>query len=288
MFRYTNATTTVMGSHTLNMGATMLGAVSFIGLTLAFGLIGGLAGTLLAVASALLVTLLVLRGEGGLRIRDCFAHWRPELVRPIVAFYPMLLVHAAAEPATLLLVRDALIDSQGVALAGQWQATLRLSNMFTMDLVTTLSMYALPTLSAIGDAQRFRSTMYGIVYKVAALTAGLALAIYVLRDPIVRVVFTAQFLPMRDLLGTQLVGDVLNMACWPLQAGLMAQNRAKTYMAVEVLVAAVQIGLTHMMLTDMGLSAATTAYAVTWGVAMTVLVLLHWRVRGHGAPASQA
>ena len=68
----------------------------------------------------------------------------------------------------------------------------------------------------------------------------------------------------------------------------MAQNRAKTYMAVEVLVAAVQIGLTHMMLTDMGLSAATTAYAVTWGVAMTVLVLLHWRVRGHGAPASQA
>ncbi len=262
-----------------NMGSTVLGAALFIGLSYAFGLMGGLFGTILAVAAGLLVILAIVKSTKAIRVSRCLAQWRPALLPSIFAFYPMLLVHAAAEPLTLLLVRDALIGVTGVEQAGLWQATLRLSNIYTLVLITTLSMYSLPTLSAISDPGQFRKVMFGMSVKMGAATAGAAVAIYLCRDLIVRAVFTTAFLPVRDLLGVQLLGDVLNLAGWPLHSALMAQNRSRTYMILEVAVAVSQIALTHVLLPMIGVSAAPTAYAAASGMALVALGLLHWRLR---------
>ncbi|MEP7294856.1 MAG: O-antigen translocase [Burkholderiales bacterium] len=265
-----------------NMGTTVVGAAIFISLSYTFGLMGGLFGTILAVAGGLLVILVIVRSSKAIRVSRCFAHWRPALLPSILAFYPMLLVHAAAEPLTLILVRDALIGATGVDQAGLWQATLRLSNIYTLVLLTTLSMYSLPTLSAIRDPRQFRKIMFGMSVKMGAATAAAAFAIYLCRDLIVRVVFTSAFLPVRDLLGVQLLGDVLNLGAWPLHSALMAQNRSKTYMALEVGVAVSQIAVTHWLLPRIGVSAAPTAYAVASGMALLALVVLHWRLRSRG------
>jgi polysaccharide transporter, PST family len=262
-----------------NMGSTVLGAAIFISLSYAFGLMGGLLGTVLAVGCGLLVILLVMRSAKVFQVSGCFAHWRPELLPAIMSFYPMLLVHSAAEPLTLLLVRDALIGAAGADEAGLWQATLRLSNMYTLVLVTTLSMYSLATLSAINDPQQFRRVMFGMALKMGAATAAAAFVIFLCRDLILRAVFTAQFLPVRELIGVQVLGDVFHMTAWSLHSALMAQNRAKTYMAVEVGVAVVQIGVSWLLLPSMGVAAAPAGYAVTWAVTLVVLVLLHWRLR---------
>ena len=265
-----------------NMGSTVLGAAIFISLSYAFGLMGGLFGTILAVGGGLLVILAIVQSAKAIRVSQCFSHWRPALLPSIFAFYPMLLVHAAAEPLTLLMVRDALIGASGVDQAGLWQATLRLSNIYTLVLLTTLSMYSLPTLSAISDPRRFRKVMFGMAVKMGAATAGVALVIYLCRDLIVRAVFTAQFMPVRDLLGVQLLGDVLNLAGWPLHSALMAQDRSRTYMILEVLVAVSQVAVTHLLLPRIGVSAAPTAYAAASGMALAVLVALHWRLRPRG------
>jgi O-antigen/teichoic acid export membrane protein len=268
-----------------NMGTTVLGAAIFISLSYGFGLMGGLVGTILAVGSGVLVILAIARSAKAIQVARCLAHWRPALLPSVFAFYPMLLVHAAAEPLTLLLVRDALIGAAGVDQAGLWQATLRLSNIYTLVLLTTLSMYSLPTLSAISDPRQFRTVMFGMAVKMGAATAAAAFAIYLCRDLIVRVVFTTAFLPVRDLLGVQLLGDVLNLAGWPLHSALMAQNRSRTYMMLEVGVAVLQIAVTHVLLPSIGVSAAPTAYAVASAMALVALVLMHWRLRARD-PAS--
>jgi polysaccharide transporter, PST family len=262
-----------------NMGTTVLGAAIFIGMSHTFGLMGGLTGTIFAVGSGLLVTLLVVRSANAISVVRCLAYWRPALLPAILSFYPMLLVHSAAEPLTLLLVRNALIGSTGAEQAGLWQAALRLSNMYTMVLITTLSMYSLATLSAIKEPVQFRTVMFGMALKMGAATAAAALLIYLCRDLILRAVFTAQFLPVRDLLGAQLLGDVLNLAGWPLHSALMAQNRARTYMILEVGVAGMQVAVTHLLLPNFGVSAAPVAYAATSGFSLVALTLLHRRLR---------
>lgn len=262
-----------------NMVTTILGAAVFIGLSYSFGLVGGLMGTILAVASGLIVILVIARSAKAIPVARSLGFWKPALLPAILSFYPMLLVHSAAEPLTLLLMRDALIGSVGADKAGLWQAALRLSNMYTMVLITTLSMYSLPTLSAIKDPRQFRSVMFGMAVKMGAITAAAALAIYLCRDLIVRAVFTVEFAPVRDLLGAQLIGDVLNLAGWPLHSALMAQNRSKTYMALEVGIAVTQVALTYLLAQAFGATAAPLAYAVTSGLALLALVLMHWRLR---------
>lgn len=262
-----------------NVGATIVGAAVFIALSFRFGLAGGLAGTTLAYAVNLAVVVIVIRRAHVFEGVSLAGTWSTPLLRPIASFYPMLLVHSAAVPLTTLLVRDALIGAVSVDQAGLWQATLRLSEMYTQVLLTALSMYSLPTLSAIKEPVAFRRELFSMTAKMAGLTALVALAIFMARDWIVPLVFDARFRPVAHLLGWQLVGDVLRLAGWPLRSALMAQSRPLTYMAVEAGAAVVQIALTYALLPVTGLQAATVAYAATWGLAAVVLLLLHARVR---------
>jgi len=262
-----------------NIGTAVLGAVVFIGLSYRFGLLGGLVGSTLSAGIGLIVVLAVARLSRAFQFTNLLPRWQSDLIPSIFAFYPMLLVHAATAPLTQLLVRDALIGSVGVNQAGLWQAGLRLSDMYTQVLLTALSMYSLPTLSGIKEPTRFRRELFGMVVKMGAITASLALAIFVCRDLILQVVFTTEFLPVRELMGFQLVGDVLNMAAWPMRSALMAQGRRKTYMSVEASAGIAQVGLTHLLLPALGLQAATTAHAGTWGMVLVVLLLLHRKGR---------
>ena len=260
-----------------NVGATIVGAALFITLSLRFGLAGGLTGTALAYAANLAVIAIVIRQAGVFEGVSLANTWSSALLRPIAAFYPMLLVHSAAGPLATLLVRDALIGGVGVDQAGLWQATLRLSEMYTQVLLTALSMYSLPTLAAIREPAAFRRELFGMTLKMGAITALAGLILFLVRDWIVPLIFDTRFRPVANLLGWQLVGDVFKLAAWPLRSALMVQARQLTYMAVEAGAAAVQIVLTHALLPSMGLQAATVAYAATWGIGLTVLLLLHVR-----------
>lgn len=261
-----------------NVGATVVGAAIFMALTFHFGLPGGLTGTALAYAANLAVIALVIRRARVFEGVPLGGAWSPALLRPIVAFYPMLLVHSAAAPLATLLVRDTLMGSVGADQAGLWQATLRLSEMYTQVLLTALSMYSLPTLAALREPTAFRREMFGMTLKMGAVTALAGLAIYLLRGWIVPFVFDARFRPVGDLLGWQLAGDVLKLAAWPLRSALMVQSRQISYMAVEAGAAVAQIALTHALLPALGLRAATVGYAATWALALLVLLALHARM----------
>jgi PST family polysaccharide transporter len=149
--------------------------------------------------------------------------------------------------------------------------------MYTQILLTALSMYVMPTLSGIGDSAKLRSAAYGIALKAAALTGVMAVGIYLGRDWIVAIVFTKEFGPVRDLLGFMLLGDVFQIATWPLRAALVAQNRSLSYMSVAAGAAGCQIALTYLLMAGHGLAAAPIAYCATWLAALGILALIHAR-----------
>lgn len=262
-----------------NIGVAIFGGALFIGLSYRFGLLGGLVGSALSAGVGLVVVLLVARWSRAFRLTEFLPRWQRSLVLPILSFYPMLLVHASMGSLTPLLVRDALMATTTVEQAGLWQAGMRLSDMYTQVLLTALSMYSLPTLSGIKEPMQFRKVLFGMVTKMATVTAVMASGIFLLRDLILQLVFTEQFLPVRELMSYQLLGDVLMMASWPLRSGLVAQQRTFTYMTMEAGAGILQVALTYVLLPWIGLRAAPAAYAATWAIALVVLVLLHWRPR---------
>jgi PST family polysaccharide transporter len=190
----------------------------------------------------------------------------------------MLLVHSAALPLALLVVRDTLIERFGASQAGLWQASVRLSDMYTMVILALLAMYSLPTLAGARDDAEFRHVMSRLVLYCLAFGGVSALVLFAARDLVVSLVFTREFGPVRDLWPWQLVGDVFMLAGWPMRSALTARQRTLAYMAVEAGIGVGMVASTWLLIDQVGMVAANVSHALVWTVAFLVLVLLHWRL----------
>jgi len=255
---------------------TIIGAALFIPLAYRFGVWGGLIGTVLSGTAGFAVGWVALTRTGVLSIQRLLGHWNMTVARDIARFYPMLLANAAVAPLALILVRNILVDGQGIEAAGYWQATWRLSDMYTLVLTTAFSFYLMPHLGSIADKAKFSRELFSTVYKVALLTAGAALGIFVLRDVVIALVFTREFQPIRDLLLWQLVGDVLRMASFPMVMALMIKLRTRWYIALTIITPLFQASLTIVLLPYLQTKAATLGYALA-NLAAFVLVLFAFR-----------
>ena len=256
----------------IGMGGALAGTLVFVPLCYLFGVWGGLFAYSLSSCCLCLATLLAMQRARDWHWADFRLRWERPVVRQLLAFFPMLLVHAVAEPIAPLLMRDAMLAGLGATATGFWQAALRLSDMYTLIVTTAVTMYLMPHLASIKDDRRFGRELLRMVCQVAGVTAAGALLIYLCRDLVISIVFTRQFQPVRDLLAFLFLGNIFKLASWPLRMALVIKLRAKWYILVEVGVALAQIGLTRLWLQDLGANAANAAYAVAYGAALLILL----------------
>ena len=256
----------------IGIAAALVGALIYIPLCYTWGVRGGLAAYALSTCCTVVMALLVTARSPALALREFRPSWDRAIMRQLIAFFPMLLVHAVAEPIAPLLMRDALVVQLGATSAGYWQAALRLSDMYMLVLTTAVTMYLMPHLASIKDERAFGRELAVTVLRVSGLTALGALAVYLLRDLVIAIVFTRQFYPVGDLLDLLFLGNVFKMASWPLRMALVIKLRAKWYILVEIAVALLQIALTHWWLPSMGVRGATAAYAAAYGASLLVLL----------------
>jgi PST family polysaccharide transporter len=266
----------------INIGAALAGAAIFIPLSYFFGIWGGLIGSGLAYFSTLTVALTCLGWQRGstrqaaVRLADFSGRWDGDIAIGFARLCPMLLMHAVAELLTPLLVRNTLAMGIGMDSAGIWQACIRLSDTYTVLLTTALSMYLLPHLSRTAEDE-LDHEVRAVVLKVTAMTAAAAFLLWLLRDFVIATLFTARFTAVREILPLQLTGDVFKLACWPMRMVLVVRLQSARYIAIDVLIAVLQIALTRALLNARGIAAATCAYAMSYGAAFLVLTYLQRR-----------
>jgi PST family polysaccharide transporter len=253
---------------------TMLASAAvFIPSAYVWGLWGGLVGSVVAAATAFFMVLPFARKATGLGIRDLHAGMDGKIARDILGYLPMLLANASMGPLGLILVRTALSDGLGMDVAGYWQAMWRISEMYTMVLTTALSLFLMPHLSSCKDERQFASELFKITLQVAGITLLAIATIYVLRDLVVRILFTPDFFAVTDLFAWQLLGDLLRMIRLPLGTVLVIKKRAAWYIALEVGTPSLHAGMTWLLLDSLGANAATLGYAVAYLVVDLLLLV---------------
>lgn len=259
-----------------NIIAIVLGVSMFAPASIRWGVAGGLYASAGVYVMSALVTLLVIRRSPLIGLRDLVGPFDRGEARRIAGFYPMLIVHAVMVPLSLLLIRQHVATALSLESAGLWQACWRLSEtylMIVMSSVTTQFMVRL------GEAANSPVLLRAEVMKTLSLavgaTAALALGIYLLREWIVKFLFSAAFLPVADLLAVQLVGDVLKITGFTLGFVLVATMRSRWYIAIEILVPVVFIVLAHFLGARMGVPGVTAAYAIAGSIhcAMSLIAL---------------
>jgi len=248
--------------------ANIAGSLFALAVTTVMAIQLGLYGALVALAIyqslTFFVTLTLTYKASWFRLSYLLGGIDKQSARNLAKFTAMALTSAACVPLSHILIRNHLGETMGWEAAGYWEAMWRLSAAYLMLVTTTLSVYYLPKLSELQDPADIKKEIlqgYKIILPVAAACG---LIIYLLRDFIIRVLFTAEFAEMEVLFGWQMVGDTLKIGSWILAYLMLGKAMMKLFILSEIGFAASFYGLTFYFTSVLGLEGVSVAHAVNY------------------------
>ncbi|MFZ5545303.1 MAG: O-antigen translocase [Pseudomonadota bacterium] len=197
---------------------------------------------------------------------------RPE-ARAALAFVPMAATSAIAAPLVQILVRDTLARHSGMASVGLLNGVMRLSDLYVNIATSVLGMYFLPRFAELRESAPLkREIRKGLATLIPAVAAA-SLALYLLRDWVVRLVFTAEFHAMRDLFAWQMTGNVLKVAGWFFGHLMIAKGNPLAMAGFELLMGLFWWAAGVVLVERNGAVGATQAYALHNAVYLAVGVV---------------
>jgi PST family polysaccharide transporter len=247
-----------------NIAGSLFALVATTVMAVQLGLYGALIALAIYQSLAFFVTYWICRKTSWFRLKYLIGSIDRQAAKNLAKFTAMALTSAACVPLSHIFIRNHLGETLGWAAAGYWEAMWRLSAAYLMLVTTTLSVYYLPRLSELRDPSEIKKEIlqgYKIILPVAALCG---LVVYLLRDLIIRVLFTAEFSGMDALFAWQMVGDTLKIGSWILAFLMLGKAMVKTFIISEVIFA-ISFYLFVIFFSDfMGLRGVAVAHAVNY------------------------
>jgi PST family polysaccharide transporter len=242
--------------------STVLGLATFAPCSYYWGVTGGLWATFAVVLMTTAITVMALhRKSSHLRLTDFLHSFDRATCYRILGFYPMLIVNGVLPPLVLILIRDNLVDVLSLDKAGIWQATWRLSEAYQALIISSITLFFMPSLGERANNQtELRRQILRTVTAAALVTAFLASGVTLFREHVVRIVFNSTFSQVADLIPMQSVGDVLKMAGWVLSMSLVSMMRTGWFIFITLFVSCTFVGLARLLITDHGINGVMFAY----------------------------
>lgn len=259
------------------VAANISGSLFALAVTAIMAMQLGLYGALVALAIyqslAFFVTLLICSKLHWFRIRHFIGRIDKASAINLSKYAAMALTSATCVPLSLILVRDHLGASFGWSAAGYWEAMWRLSAAYLMLITTTLSVYYLPRLSELKDIKETRRELV-LAYKlIMPVTMLGGIALYFMRDIVIKLLFTSEFSPMRELFVWQMLGDALKVGGWILAYLVLSKAMYKFYIVTEIIFAISFVGFTWFLTGYFGIQGVVIAYVVNYALYWLVMAV---------------
>jgi PST family polysaccharide transporter len=252
------------------IAGSVLGLVATAALASAFGLAGALVAVAIGPALALIVSGPVARRKVRFGLRDACGRVDAGAARHLAAYAAMALATVICAPLAHMLIRDHLGQAFGWASAGHWHAMMRMSEVYLAVITMTLGLYFLPRVAEIRQPADLAREIAKVYRYAVPLAAAAALSLYLLREPLVLLLFTAEFAPMKELFAWQVAGDVVRVASWILGYVLMGRGATAAFIVAEVLSATAWVLLAWGLTPRFGPTGAVMGYLATY--------VLYWSI----------
>ena len=264
-----------------NIASSLVALLVSGGLAWYMGLRGALIALSLGQALSLVTTLLACGKLSWLRPGVFLGSMDKKTVMLLSKFVVMAVVTAAVTPLAQMLIRSYLIDSFDVAHAGYWDATNKISVIYLALVTTTMSLYYLPRISEIKDDNLLRKEIGEAFKLIVPVVSVLALMIYLLRDILIRILFSPDFHEVTTLMGWQLIGDVIKTASWLLAYVLVGKAMMKLVVVTEIIFAVTLYFLTLLATHEYGFKGVAIAYAMNYVLYLIAMycIVIEWRLK---------
>ncbi|MFQ3666816.1 MAG: O-antigen translocase [Sphingomonadaceae bacterium] len=254
--------------------------------TLQWGLPGALAGLAVAQAAGLPVTLVLLRRKSWLQPRSFLGRIDPGLARKLGGFVIMAATTAIVTPLTQIATRQWIVHAFGVEAAGYWEGLVRLSMTQLLFFTSALSAWYLPQISRVAAGPDLLSSVRHVLVRVVPVVALSSYVVWLLREPVIRLLFDPAFLPMADLFAAQMVGDTLKIASWIYAFVMIGRGLVRPYVVTEVVFSALYFVMTVAFAQWLGFWALSMGHAGSYLVYLVVVIIIVRRYCARSAPAT--
>jgi PST family polysaccharide transporter len=254
----------------IQIGAALSSLLLFAALCPILGVLGGLVAAAVAPAATAAIAWLLVRRRSWWPVRPMSHGFSSAEARTALGFVPLAATSALAQPMVQILIRDSLARSSGMSAVGMLHGVVRLSDLYVNIATSVLGMYFVPRFSEVQQSTVLkREIRKGLITLVPAV-AGAGLLLWLLRDLVVRLVFTAEFSGMRDLFAWQVVGNVLKVTGWFFAHLIVAKGSPIAMAGFELLMGLFWWAAGVYLVSRNGAVGATQAYALNYAIYVCV------------------
>ncbi|WP_252009435.1 O-antigen translocase [Ferrimonas sp. SCSIO 43195] len=164
---------------------------------------------------------------------------------------------------SLVTVRGIVSDEFSSNVAGIWQGVWSLSQVALSFLTLSLSTYLLPALSAAKNRKQVSTELKKAIWIVLPIAILSSLVLYVLKDYVILILYTPEFLPIGEMLPWQLAGNTIKSVSWLFGYILVAKAMVKLVIFTELIMAVSLIGFTYCFSVLGNENSAVISYFIT-------------------------
>lgn len=192
----------------------------------------------------------------------------------LAKFSLMAIITSASVPVSQIFIRNYILDNADAASMGYYEGINRISLLYLSLITTTLSVYYLPKLSEIKNVQLLRREILNGYKLLLPITLLILLTVYLLRNILIRIVFTSSFEPITAYFLPQLVGDFFKIASWLLAFQMLAKAMTVTFIITEIFFSATLVMLSVYFIQMYGGVGAVYAYGINYFLYFICMIIV--------------
>lgn len=248
-------------------------AISVI-LVVTMGLYGALLNCVVSQSVVVIVTLLFVYKEPW--FKSIFTRTKTDwvVIRHFGGFALMTAVTVFLSPMSQITIRSYIANHISLNTAGLWEGMNRISAMYLMLITTSISVYYLPRLAELKEQKGLRHEILKTYKLVIPLLLILCLSIFLFRDIIIRILFSPEFIPMRELFAYQMIGDFFKIASFLLAYLFWAKAMTKHYIITEIIFFSTAAFLSITGVKLFGLQGSAIGYALNYFIYFITLLVI--------------
>ncbi|MCW6565444.1 lipid III flippase WzxE [Yersinia ruckeri] len=268
-----------MGNALAIIGGSLIGVVAYYICFRLGGYAGALTGLALVPALVVVPAVVILVRRKTIPLTYLKLSWDKALASHLGKFTIMALITSVTLPVAYVMMRNLLAKQYGWDAVGIWQGVSSISDAYLQFITASFTVYLLPTLSRLKDKGDISREIVRSLKFVLPAVAVASMMVWLLRDFAIWLLFSQQFIAMRDLFAWQLVGDVLKVGAYVFGYLIIAKASLRFYILAEVSQFLLLTGFAHWLIPLHGSLGAAQAYMATYIVYFTlcscVFILYH-------------
>lgn len=243
---------------------SVLGVAAFMVCYALGGYVGALGGLALVPAMTLLPAWWMMRRRRQPPLAYLWPAWDRSLAAMLAKFTLMALMTSVTLPVAYIMMRNLLSQHYGWAAVGIWQGVSSISDAYLQFITASFTVYLLPTLSRLQQKRDIAREIGRSLRFVMPAVAAVSLLVWLLRDLVISLLFSAQFGAMRDVFAWQLVGDVFKVGAYVFGYLVVARAALRYYLLAELSQFLLLTGFSRWLIPQHGALGATQAYMATY------------------------